>query len=335
MQTENQNSTNPSWDEIFQEIGKQLRTRSGLLAKRVFKISFPTLVALFLILFFGKLTQFNVNPSEAFIQFQISSILWGSIILVAILTFTIIYVAILKIEQAIWLDSYFDKVNLTPEESQRISKRLYGGWRSLQYRIFCKYYIWVILTIAAILYAWIYIIVISDFGRSLSPAFTQTLSSTLFIGGGIGIVSWVRYLKIKLSYVPFIFLDRYDTQQASSSKFWNDFFDELNQLNVVSKEESFKKNVLIELGGDTAMTLVEFISRRIQTGFNLAGSALPSTTGAFVGTAGYTMTRAGTEITHRVIMFAKLTGRCVLYRYAYKNIHGKKHHINKYVYDLK
>lgn len=335
MQAENQNITSPSWDEIFQEIGKQLQTRSGLLVKRVLKISLPALAILFLIQLFGRLTQFNTNPSEAFLQLEISSILWGSIALIVIIVFTIVYVAILKIEEAIWLDSYFDEVNLTPEESQRISNKLYGGWCSLQYKIFYRYYLWVILTIVALLYSWIYIIVILGFGRSLSPEFTQILSSILFIGGGIGIILWVRYLKIKLSYVPFVFLDRYDANLASSPEFWNEFFDELNHLNVVSKGDSFKKNVMIELGGDAAMTLVEYIARRIQIGFNVAGAVLPGVTGAVVGTAVYTKTRGVAEVSHRVIMFAKLTGRCVLYRYAYKNIHGVTHHINEYVYSLK
>ena len=243
MQSESQNSTSPSWDEIFQEIGKQLRARSELLTKRVLKISLPALAILFLIQVF-------------------------------------IFMTIFKIEEAIWLDSYFDKVNLTPEESQRISKRLYGGWCSLQYKIFYRYYLWVILAIVALLYSWIYIIVISDFGKSLPPEFTQILSSTLFIGGGIGIIFWIRYLKIKLSYVPFLFLDRYDANLAGSSKFWSEFFNELNQLNIVSKGNSFKKNVMIELGGDVAMTLVEYIAQRIQIGFNVAGLALSGVAGA-------------------------------------------------------
>ena len=335
MQSESQNSTSPSWDEIFQEIGKQLRARSELLTKRVLKISLPALAILFLIQLFGRLSQFNTNPSEAFLQLQISSILFGSITLVIVIVFMIIFMTIFKIEEAIWLDSYFDKVNLTPEESQRISKRLYGGWCSLQYKIFYRYYLWVILAIVALLYSWIYIIVISDFGKSLPPEFTQILSSTLFIGGGIGIIFWIRYLKIKLSYVPFLFLDRYDANLAGSSKFWSEFFNELNQLNIVSKGNSFKKNVMIELGGDVAMTLVEYIAQRIQIGFNVAGLALSGVAGAVVGASGYTVTRGAVEVAQRVIMFAKLTGKCVLYRYAYKNIHGETHHINEYVYSLK
>jgi hypothetical protein len=37
-------------------------------------------------------------------------------------------VAISKIEQVVWLDSYFDGKKLTPQESWKIAKKLYVPW---------------------------------------------------------------------------------------------------------------------------------------------------------------------------------------------------------------
>lgn len=330
--------SSPSWNEIFQEIGKQLHLRSGLLAKRVLLISAPALIVLFVIQLLARLFQvsqwFN-QPDEAFIQFSIQAILWGSIAVVVVLFVTIILMSILKIEQAIWLDSYFDGRKLTPQESWRIAKKLYWSWSYLQFKIFYRYYLWIWLSVLGTFSLWVYLFIFSDFSKSASAELIGISSVVFIIGLGVAFIVWNRYFKIKLSYVPFLFLDRYDGEKVHSSKFWNEFFDELRELNRVSEGESFKKNVIIEISGDVAMTFVEHIAAQMQIGFELASRMLPPIAGAVVGAAGITATRAAAEVAHRVIFFAKLTGRYVLYYYAFQNIHGTPRHVNEYVYSLK
>jgi len=113
-----------------------------------------------------------------------------------------------------------------------------------------------------------------------------------------------------------VFLDRYAGNITPT--FWQDFFIELDKLNEVSKGEIFTKNVLMELGADASMTLVEFITSTMMG---------RGTTGAIL--------LAPKEVAHRIIYFAKLTGRYVLYRFAYKTVHGDTHHVNEYVYGLR
>lgn len=338
--TENNKSTysSPSWNEIFQEIGRQLRLRSGLLTKRVLLISAPALAVLFLVQLITRLSnvsQWFANPDEALVQFSIQAILWGSIAIIIVVFITIIFTSILKIEQAIWLDSYYDGKKLTPQESWKIAKKLYFAWSYLQFKLFYRYYLWVWLSIFGSLFLWVYIFTISDFVNFISPGLIGLLFVVFIIGSGAALVLWSRYLKIKLSYVPFLFLDRYHGEKARSSKFWNEFFNELRELNRVSSGESFKKNVMLEIGGDISMTFVEYIAVQMQMGFDLTSKILPGAAGAVLGAAGATATRAAAEVAHRIIFFAKLTGRYVLYYYAFQNIHGTPRHINDYVYSLK
>lgn len=162
----------------------------------------------------------------------------------------------------------------------------------------------------------IYAFIFSDFGRILPGNINVIVWISYITISGITLVVLTRYLKIKLSYAPFIFLDRYTGKIQSD--FWKDFFIELNKLNEVSKEESFKKNVMLELGADAAVTLVEYIAS-IMSGFGVPNILI----------------FAGKEVGYRIIHFAKMTGKYVLYRFAFKTIHGDTHYVNEYVYGLR
>ena len=151
----------------------------------------------------------------------------------------------------------------------------------------------------------------------------------------MGLVLWQRYMKIKLSYAPFLFLDRFKGGLVQSSDFWKDFFRELKTLNNISKDETFKKNIMFEIGGDVAMQLVEYIAGQIQRGFMLASQALPPVAGAVVSSLGTTAARGAAEVGHRIVIFAKLSARYVLYSYAFQAVHGRKSEINEYIYSLK
>jgi hypothetical protein len=159
-------------------------------------------------------------------------------------------VAISKIEQVVWLDSYFDGKKLTPQESWKIAKKLYVPWGKLQIKLFFRYYVWIIISaIASVVIVWNILLKFIDF---ISESTLLTLSAIMVAIIGISLILITRYVKIKLSYAPFIFLDMY--QGETSSSFWKEFFTELNQLNIVSKDQSFKKNVLLEIGADAAVT---------------------------------------------------------------------------------
>jgi hypothetical protein len=305
----------PSWNEIFKEIGVQLKNRSSLLIKRVLLISLPAFIFFILI-------RYLVNSSgdsslmrgfNTFSELEIVYLFTWTVIFIVIVQ--IITNALFKIEQTIWLDSYFDGKNLTPKESWRIAKKLYFPWVQLQWILFYRYYMWVILSGITLFFLWSYVFIFSGLGSSLSENVTFITSILYLIISGIVLVIWTRYLKIKLSYAPFMFLDRYSGK--SDSAFWKDFFIELEKLNRVSREESFKKNVMLELGADTAVTLVEFISAI------MVGAGVPRI-----------FALAGKEVSYRIVHFAKMTGRYVLYRFAFKAVYGNTHHVNEHIYNL-
>ena len=308
--------TSPSWSEIFREIGIQMNRRSGLLTKHVLWISAPALIFFLIIRLIGSIpsTSSWLRGLDVSAQVEIVYLWTASIIVLAIST--IITMALSTIEQTIWLDSYFDGKNLTPQESWKIAKKLYFPLGYLQRKLFYRYYIWIILSILAVFVIGIYVFVVSDFGRMLPENITMIAWSSYIIISGIALVVWTRYLKIKLSYAPFLFLDRYAGKTRSD--FWKDFFIELDKLNEVSKGESFKKNVMLELGADAAMSLVEYIALK------MAGMGAPNVA-----------LLAGKEVGYRIIYFAKMTGRYVLYRFAFKTVHGNTHYVNEYVYNLK
>jgi hypothetical protein len=323
----------PSWNEIFTEIGKQLHTRTGLLTKRVLFISIPALVVFFVVQLIVRLVQFK-GIDDLFILLSAESFIWGTLAVIVVLFTTIILMSILKIEQAVWLDSHFDGRKLTPEESWRIAKKLYWASSYLQFKLFYRYYIWPIIFVLVGFIFGGYLIAKPDFLKFMAQLNGVLIFLYIFVLC-VSSVLWARYLKIKLSYVPFLFLDRYHGQSVHSSQFWGEFFKEIWELNEISKEKSFKKNVMLELAADAAMSYVEYIAAHIQKGFEIASGKIPSVGGAVVGATGITITRAATEVAHRIILFAKMTGRYVLYRYALQNLHNKSHHINEYIYSLK
>lgn len=326
----NKEQPNPTWNIIFQEIGKQLHARSGLLAKRVLLISIPALIIIFLIQLFAR-----TSTQSSFGNISIQLFISGVLTVVVVLFITVILNSILKIEQVIWLDSYFDGKNLTPKESWRIARKLYWAWSYLQFKLFYRYYLWVTLAVIGVCVLGFYIFAISDFAKSASGGMLGLLAFLFIVILGSTAILSTRYLKIKLSYVPFIFLDRYHGGSVHSSAFWNGFFNEMSELNKLSRGDSFNKNVMLELGADVAMTVVEHVAGQLQYGFELAGGVLPSHAGAVVAAVGTTATRGLAEVGHRIILFAKLTGRYVLYRYAFQKMHNKGHHINEYIYGLK
>lgn len=331
-----QQQIGPTWAEIFQNIGIQLHKRSGMLTKKVLKASFFSLGAIFVISLFSRLFNLGILDKFFFSKSDFIGIpifLYGSLSLIVVIIITIILITLVKIEQVVWLDSYFDGKNLTPEESWKIAKKLYWGWSYFQFKIFYRYYLWVILAALILLPSWFYIFVFSGFAKNAGAI--AIFSPLVFIGGFVGLVLWQRYMKVKLSFSPFLFMDRYKGGNIQASHFWHEFFKELKQLNEINKNDSFKKNVLLEIGADVAVTIEQHIIAQIYREFSMAAGILPSVPGAVVGALGDTAAVAAGEVAYRIIMFGKLAGQQVLYNFAFKTLHGQEREINEYIYNLK
>ncbi len=324
-----QQKIGPTWTEIFQNIGVQLHKRSGMLAKRVLRSSALGLASIFIISLFVRLFDLGIFEKIFFNDSNfigVPIILYGTISLIVIIIITIVLMTLVKIEQFIWLNSYFDGKNLSAGESWKIAKKLYWDWSYFQFKLFYRYYFWVILAALIFLSSWFYLFVFSSFAKS--SGFIAILSPLVFIGGFVGLVLWQRYIKIKISFAPFLFIDKYNSEQIRSSHFWRIFFKEMKNLNKINKVDSFKKNVLLEIGADTAVTFEQYIIAQIYKGFSMAAEVLPSAPGAVMGALRDTTAIATSEVAYRIIMFGKLAGRQVLYNFAFKTLYGQKKLIN-------
>lgn len=178
----------PSWDEIFKTIGYQFAQRGRLIARRTLAIIFPSLIIVGYINFILRANSFF---SEELTR---NLLLYGILGVVVALPFTIAFMSIFKIEQAVWLDSYFDGKNLTQDKSWKISKCLFVHWTYLQFKLFYRYYIWIWISIPIFLTAWVYLFF--GTGTIFSEGVAITLSWILDTLYFIGVILWFRYLKL-------------------------------------------------------------------------------------------------------------------------------------------
>ncbi|MBI2410155.1 hypothetical protein HYV30_03910 [Candidatus Kaiserbacteria bacterium] len=317
------------WGDIFENIGVQLHRRSGMLVRKVLWASAFGFAAVFVLSLMSQLLSFDVLYQSGMIN--ISSLVYGLVILIVVIIITSILMTLVKIEQVVWLNSYFEGKDLTPKESRTIAVRLFGGWIQLQFRLFYRYYLWPLAAAVATVVSWLYIFAVSKWVRD--PDAVAILSTVMFIGGLVGIVLWQRYLKLKLSFAPFLFLNIY--KRNASPRFWSDFFKEMRRLNEVNKDDSFRKNVMLEIGGDIAVTIEQYVISRVKIGFSTGAAILPSVPGALASALSNTASMAAGEIAYRVIMFGKLAGRQVMYDFAMRKLHGVGREPNEYIYSLK
>ena len=120
-----------AYEGILQEIGKQIAQRKSLLLRRTILLVWPFLALI--------VVQVVMSTREAK-----DMSLWLVLSIMGFIFFTICYAcvmgAIFAIEKRIWVDSYFDKKNLTPSESWRIARRLLLPATRLVLRTALRYY---------------------------------------------------------------------------------------------------------------------------------------------------------------------------------------------------
>lgn len=120
---ENQIQTNPSWNEVFKEIGTQLNRRSSLLSKRILWIISPIIIFFLIIQLIMNMPETSSWLRNLNMSAQLDMVYLITAVIIVLAITTIIAMTLSKIEQTIWLDSYFDGKNLTPQESWNIAKK--------------------------------------------------------------------------------------------------------------------------------------------------------------------------------------------------------------------
>ena len=138
----------------------------------------------------------------------------------------------------------------------------------------------------------------------------------------IGVFVYQYWVRVKLRYAWFIFLDHYG--QDYSFKLLQD---EVKKLNNISKSDAFLKSLVLNIGADSAAAVSNLAVQGITAGFGMLGN-----TGKLVGQ----VTRIyGEELTRQVTDLGNIAGQYILYRFARKQLYGDEQKINEVIYSLK
>ncbi len=308
----------PTYKDMLHEIGKQLNMRKSLLLKRVLFIVWPGLLLLIAMYIGNKL-----NDQGLLFQYASKTTLFiaGGIYVVFAVAYMLIAGFMFEIEKQIWIDSHFDKKDLEPRHSWAIAKKLFWPAFRLRLRIAWMYYLLPTLVCVAVLVG---------FGFWATNAnVTATYASNigimiaiLFLVFLVFAIIWSYYVKVKIRYAWFVFLDIYKGEPFDTRV----VLSQMNALNTASKSASFKKALVAEIGTDSANVIANLAVGAI--GFGV--SRIPGV-GELLGG----LTRAyGQELTRQATSLGKISAMYLLYRYARKELFGSEQVSNEYVYQL-
>lgn len=304
----------PTYKQMLEEMGKQLNNRKGDLMKRVLLITWPVLLLIVVGYFFSKVGGFDTFPQLNTMGFVVGIALY----IFAAAVYTFIMRFIFSIEKRIWVDSFFDQKNLSLQESWKISLRLFWPAFTLRLKLWTRYIglPLFVLVIAALI-----------------------LINTLVVSGGvadnaIGIVLigfvvvfilfaiYTYYIRIKLRYSWFIFLDKFGKDDSFGS-----VVVAMNTLNSVSKSETFKKSLIVNLGTDSTQAVANLAVGLLSSGISTIGGAAGKMVGGLVRAYGEEMSRQATEL-------GNIAGQYILYRFARKEAFGNEQEVNENLYNI-
>lgn len=299
----------PTYTQLFEEIGTQIKLRKRSLFNRTFLISWPFIV--FAIIIF-LIRQFNPNVRVEEILFSQTYLLASIGYIICAFLYGMIISFIFEIEKRIWIDSYFDKKELNPKESWSIAKKLFWPAFKLRLYIAIRYYLpaTIILLIVAVL--------------AIFALSTQTLILAIILPVCMLIYGIYLYaLGIRLRYTWFVFLDTYNPTTFS----FKEVCTTINTLNTISKSESFKKALVVQIGTDSVQVITQTAIGALQVGLTAAGAG-----GELLGSV---VKIYGNELARQVTSFANISAMYVLYRVARKETYGGEQTENAFVYSLK
>ena len=308
----------PKYAPILEEIGKHLKERKNLLLKRSLQIIWP----LFILFAYGTiLSELYDLKSIADDQGLFAPIfipLW--IIWILSLIYIVVMRSIFFVEKLIWVDSHFDGKNLEPKSSWKIAKKLF--WPSIKFKLYIvfKYYV------PSILLFIVAIAILNIFVGSLSVrafAIVMFAQPILLLPG---IFIYLYYLKIKLRYTWFIFIDTYGSDIT-----YKEIIHRMNALNLINKSDSFRQALVINLGEDTIKSAINAVIRLVSAGVEKVGNIGGSGLGRFLGLSARAY---GEEVSLHVSHFAKLVAIYVLFRTAKKANGEDEQFINEKLYSL-
>lgn len=300
--------------EMIREAGRQLNLRKKTLAWRSLFIIWPAMIAFILLFYFARLggREFLERHQDYLLPAVIGFFIW--------IFFTIFYyiivTSIFAIEKRIWLDSFFDQKNLNPKDSWHIAKKLFWTVLVVWLQMLLRFYFLPFMFYSTFVAAYIY------FGANLSQQIPPVASILIVSGGLLALIIYFYYLKIRLRFLWFIFLDRYKTEGFSHSL----IFQEMKKLNEISKSETFKKALLANLGADSLGAITNAMIKELKAGLSVLGKG-GELAGGLIGAF-------AEEASKQAISLGKIAAIYVLYRYARQLSYNQPQTINENIYNL-
>ncbi|MES2470876.1 MAG: hypothetical protein V4526_01430 [Patescibacteria group bacterium] len=307
----------PTYKEMLEEIGRQLKERKKSILKRSLLISWPFILLIAASYLFEGAVNFKAFTSEQMV--------WAIGGLIAYVVLAIIYSGIVRfifeIEKQIWIDSYFDKKNLDLKQSWMLAKKLFWSAFKFRLQIALRYYVLPIgLTLLVIAGGVVAFFTSSPTGDMQSyfvmaiPVVVIVIIVSLFFYG--------YYLKTKLRYTWFVFLDKYGSEYT-----YHSIMDEVDELNQISKSETFKKSLLVNLGTDSVRGVANMAVGIIGMGFAQLGGAAGRAVGGVIRMYGQEVARQATDL-------GNIAAQYILYRFARKERFGEEQVVNENLYTI-
>ncbi len=295
----------------IEEAAKQLNARKALFLRRVLFMIWPAMVMGGLIALFLLLTQGIMQTDESIVGqswfLYIMSMLYAGGALAVI--YAVVVGSIFSIELNIWILSYLDGVKLGPQQSWRISKKLFWPALRLNSLIFLLYF-----TVPILIYAL--------FVRFVS----KTESAEVFIIGILGgfalLLVYAYLISIKLRYANIFFLNLYGSEDYSAQK----VLKTMRSFNEIVKNKDLKQSLAVQFGVDTVGAAVGIVTGAVSSMLGQMGNAGRVAKG--------TMDPLALALTSQSQRYALSLGKNIVFRELWRSQYGEYPKVNQRIYQL-
>lgn len=187
-------------------------------------------------------------------------------------------------------------------------------------KLWLHFYIIPIAVIIA-LFALMITLILPSFNSPDERIYILYTTLTLFAISTVSLIAYGYYLRTKLRYTYFIFLDFY-----GKSNSYTLVMEEMKKLNSISKSETFKKSLILGIGSDTLNGIATLAIGSIGNGLAQFGGG-----GKLLGG----LIRAyGEEASRQVTELGNISAQYILYRFARKEVYGTEQEVNENIYQL-
>ncbi len=313
----------PTYKEIIKEIGAQIIARKKLLLLRTGMIIWPVLLAI--VLGYGA----NSFYGEEYIQqiiFSFPNILYVLAYIIIAIIYMVIIGFIFEIEKRIWIDSFFDKKEISGKVSWGLAKKLLWPAIVFRFNIFFKYYFTPLIILLIIIVAVPILLITNNIDFDSNIILFSYLGTV--IASIIAFIVYNYYLRIKLRFSWFVFLDMYKGGKLEI----NSIYEKMNLLNVTAKSEGFKKALILTIGVDSINAITTQLVVIMTEGLKAVSMGIPGLGNA--GRALGDLTQAyGQALVKQVTSYAEIVSIYILYRTAHQQTYGKEQEVNEFMYE--